>query len=204
MLCVLFARCLSIGYTHLAGGVDYALERRGACLSLYLESSDGAEDWMRNLNFPSAAYRRDGKPIFFAHRGFLEAFRTLIPKIEAPFADPAVRSLQIVGYSHGAALAVLAHEYAWYHRPDLRGSLLGYGFGCPRVLFGFARRALAERWEGFTVVRNIDDAVTHLPPSALGYYHVGRMVEIGARGRYSRIDAHCPENILCELRRAGL
>ena len=203
-LSYLFEKCLSAEYTRVADCVDYAAVRTGTSLSLYFEASDGLCDWRKNLNFPSAAYRRQGSPVFYAHRGFLEAFRALEAPVGAVIMDPHVRSVCLVGYSHGAALAVLAHEYVWYHRPDLRSSLLGYGFGCPRVLFGLHRSSLAERWEKFSVVRNIDDLITHLPAAVLGYYHVGKMIEVGECGRYSRIDAHRPENYLCELRRAGI
>ncbi|MBQ2293894.1 MAG: hypothetical protein II258_00815 [Spirochaetales bacterium] len=49
------------------------------------------------------------------------------------------------------------------------------------------------------MVRNIEDVVTHLPPAALGYRHVGKMLEIGAKGRYSDVDAHKAKNIEKEL-----
>ncbi len=203
-LSFLFDRCLHIPYTHMAGEVSYATERVGSTLYLYLEHSNGALDWMRNLNFPSVAYRRDGHAVFRAHRGFLRAHAILTPTLARIAADRTASSIVTVGYSHGAALAVLAHEYLWYHRADLRPRLTGYGFGCPRVLFGGGREALAERFSGFTVIRNLDDIVTHLPPAALGYYHVGHLLEIGERGRYSRVDAHRPENIAAELARAGM
>ena len=203
-LSYLFSQCLTAPYTRLADGVDVAAERRGGALTLYFEASDGAADWQKNLDFPAAAYRRQGRPVFYAHRGFLRAWRIAEREVAATLADKALRTITVVGYSHGAAIAVLAHEYAWYHRPDLRHSLTGFGFGCPRVLFGSGAARLAERWENFTVVRNIDDLVTHLPPTFLGYRHVGRLLEVGKRGRYTRTDAHRPENIRRELVRAGL
>jgi hypothetical protein len=113
--------------------------------------------------------------------------------------DPEVRAVRIVGYSHGAALAVLCHEYLWFHRPDLRQTLTGFGYGCPRVLWGIPTPALQKRWERFTVIRNREDIVTHLPPALFGYFHVGRMLEIGQKGTYSATDAHRPESILKEL-----
>ena len=196
----LFEECLAVGYTRIGGSVDYAIRRQGSALYLYFASSEGVADWRSNLDFPAAAYKRHGKTVFSAHRGFLAAWRVAEPAIAEAVADPTAASLTVVGYSHGAALGVLAHEYAWYHRKDLRPRLSGVGFGCPRVIFGGAATRLSERWETFTVVRNIDDIVTHLPPAAFGYRHVGRLLEIGARGRYSPIDAHRPENILRELR----
>ena len=103
-------------------------------------------------------------------------------------------------YSHGAALAVLCHEYVWYNRPDLRDLICGYGFGCPRVFWGFRTKKRMQRWERFTVIRNVDDIVTHVPPAIWGYSHVGSMIKIGEKGKYSPVDAHRPENIMAELR----
>ena len=202
LLSALFSRCLRIPYTHLQDGLDYAVCHTAEGTELYLEPSNGALDWLRNLDFPAAAYCREGRAAFYAHRGFLRAHNTLIPILDSLISAPAARPLTLVGYSHGAALALLAYEYVGYHRPDL--SLSGVGFGCPRVLFGLQRKEMQARLAGFLRVRNVDDIVTHLPPAALGYYHVGKEVTVGARGRYSRTDAHRPENILCELLRAGI
>ena len=69
------------------------------------------------------------------------------------------------------------------------------GSAIPRL--GFA--PLARRWERFYVIRNLDDAITHLPPRALGYCHVGNLIEVGVNGKYSAIDAHRPESYLAEL-----
>lgn len=203
-LSYLMDACLHADYTHLPQGVDYAARRVGGQLQLYLEASNGSEDWCHNLDFPAAAYRREGRAVFYAHRGFLSAFSILAPVLDGLLCDQTLGAVLIVGYSHGAALGTLAHEYVWYHRPDLRSRLVGYGFGSPRVLFGTGRRELAPRWEGYTVVRNAGDIVTHLPPAFLGYYHVGELLTVGAEQGYSPTDAHRPENILRELRRAGL
>lgn len=202
LLSELFLRCLRIPYTHLSGGLDYAVCQTPSGVELYLEASDGCSDWQRNLDFPAVAYCRAGQPVFYAHRGFLQAHRALIPILDDLLADKRLHELRIVGYSHGAALALLAYEYVGYCRPDI--VLAGVGFGCPRVLFGVRRRGMQARLSGFLRVKNLDDIVTHLPPAVLGYYHVGRLLELGERGRYSRSDAHRPENILRELYAAGV
>ena len=114
-------------------------------------------------------------------------------------ADEAFQKIVITGFSHGAAIALLCHEYVWYHRPKLRQAIEGYGFGCPRVFWGLKNKRLKQRWENFVVIRNIDDLVTHLPPAFLGYTHVGELLKIGKKGKYTPIEAHFPENILKEL-----
>ena len=199
----LFRRCLNIPYIALGDGADVATERVGDALHIYLEHSNGGEDWRNNLDFPAKPYRRMNDGVWYAHRGFLRVWRRVEDYI-APFAfDPTVRRIITVGYSHGGALAVLCHEYIWYHRPDLRAHIEGYGYGAPRVIWGVLPTDLSRRWERFTVIRNIDDLVTHLPPRVLGYTHVGRLLEIGEKGRYTAIDAHRAENILVELVRMG-
>jgi hypothetical protein len=125
-------------------------------------------------------------------------WKSILPYLEGYLLDLRYRHIICVGYSHGAAIALLCHEYIWYNRKDLIRGLEGYGFGCPRVIYGHAPRE-KERWNSFFVVRNLDDIVTHLPPAILGYRHVGKMINVGKWGKYSRIDAHKSENYLREL-----
>ena len=195
----LFGKCLSAKYRQDGESANYAIERIGDTLYLFFEDSDGAQDWRINLDFPAKAYKRMGRTAWFAHRGFLDAFKRTESYLSEAISDPSVQSIVVAGYSHGAAIALLCHEYIWFNRPDLRASLKGYGFGCPRVLWGIVRTCVARRWESFLVIRNLDDIVTHLPPALLGYSHVGELLEIGARHQYSHIEAHFPENILHEL-----
>ena len=90
------------------------------------------------------------------------------------------------------------HEYVWYKRPEIRDGSFGVGFGCPRVVWGSVPRE-NERRKNFFVIRNLDDLVTHLPPTLFGYRHVGNIVEIGNASNYSMIDAHRSENYITEL-----
>ena len=195
----MMARCLEIRDTHVEGSGDYALDYRCGTLYVYFEKTEGASDWRSNLDFPARAYRRMGTGIWLAHRGFLDVWRGLEPVLAPTLLDKSVLRIIPVGYSHGAALATLCHEYLWYNRPELRESLSGFGFGAPRVLWGAISRRYSARWEGFTVIRNVPDAVTHLPPRTLGFFHVGTMLEIGQGRQYSPIDAHRPESYLSEL-----
>jgi hypothetical protein len=198
----LFYRCVHIAYTHVENGGDFAIERYGNTLYVYLQCSDGSEDWKNNLDFPAVPYRHMGRTVWFAHRGFLRVWKSIEPYLARLILDSAVKKIVTVGYSHGAALAVLCHEYVYFHRPDLHENIFGYGFGCPRVIWGVRTQGVCERWKYFTTVRNLNDLVTHLPPALFGFFHVGKMLEIGARGRYSPIDAHRPEHILTELQLA--
>ncbi len=199
MLYELFLECTHIPYQTAGTAANYAIRRDGDRLYIFFEKSNGAADWKSNLDFPAKAYQHMKHQTWYAHRGFLAVWKTIEPMVRESITDPAVHSIVITGYSHGAAVALLCHEYVWFHRPDLRDATHGYGFGCPRVLFGISPRVCKRRWENFTVIRNIDDLVTHLPPAFLGYAHVGTLLKIGKRGKYNPIDAHREENIAAEL-----
>lgn len=198
----LFLHCTAAQYTHTERDGDFALERVGGTLYVYFQKSNGLADWQSNLNFPAAPVMRNGERVYLAHRGFLAVWQDVWPHIARDLLDATAEKIVITGYSHGAALAVLCHEQVWYARPDLRDSLEGYGFGCPRVFFGIPWPRITHRWDRFLVVRNLDDAVTHLPPVYLGFSHVGHMLTIGRKGAYSPTEAHEKENILRELRAA--
>ncbi len=195
----LFRACLNAEYITVEGGGSFALERRGDTLFVFFEKSDGAQDWLNNLDFSAVAVPYGNmEREWYCHGGFLRVWKSILPYIKGAVLDLEFRGMVAVGYSHGAALSLLCHEYIWYNRPDLRGRVFSYAFGCPRVIFGKADKA-AERWQNFYVIRNIDDIVTHLPPKILGFRHVGKIIRIGKRGKYSKIDAHRQESYLDTL-----
>ena len=194
----LFSECLSRHYRETNVGASWDFERKGEELRIYFEPSNGTRDWLNNLTFHATPYR-EMQPPWQCHAGFLKCWKSVKPQIAELISDPSLHRVLIVGYSHGAALALLCHEFVYFHRSDLRNRLLGLGFGCPRVIYGCVPIAIAQRWERFFVIRNIDDIVTHLPPRALGYCHVGNLVTVGKIGSYNTVDAHRPESYLREL-----
>lgn len=197
----LFEECLSKPYIEVENGASFYSEAEDDDLFIYFEHSNGREDWFNNLSFLAVPYR-DMEPVWKCHSGFLKVWKSTKPYLKDKIKDPRIKRIIIAGYSHGAALAVLCHEYTFYNRPDIRDSIYGFGFGCPRVLFGCAEPDLAKRWDSFRVIRNWGDMVTHLPPSVLGYCHAGRILTIGKEGKYSPIDAHRPESYKAELKYA--
>lgn len=188
-----FNECLAADYRHVEQSGDFALVRQGDALFLYFEKSDGLADWVSNFSFAVRPYR-EMETTWLCHRGFLAVWKAIKPYLELPLADPTVREVTVVGYSHGAAIALLCHEYIWFHRPDLRDHLRGFGFGCPRVLWGFLPAWLSARFQNFIRVVNPRDIVTHLPPAVFGYRHVGQKLALAKTPGLGPIDAHRPEN----------
>lgn len=171
-----FRECLNTKYTHAENSGSYALKWNGSKLYIFFEWSNGREDWKNNFDFPAKPYRKM-KDVWFCHRGFLKVWKSIEPHISEAILDPDVKEIEIVGYSHGGAIAQLCHEYVRFYRPDI--DVRGFGFGAPRVVWGFVKKSVKRRFEGFTVVRNGEDIVTHLPPAVFGFRHICEVQKIG-------------------------
>lgn len=195
-------KCYNAKYIHVENDGDYAIERDGDIVYLLFQQSNSKEDWKNNFDFPAKPYK-DMEIPWKCHRGFLKVWKSIEPYIENTVLDQTVKKFIIIGYSHGAAIATLAHEYVWFHRPDLREhGLEGYGFGCPRCYWGlFIDIELEKRWENFYPIRNCHDIVTHVPPIIFGFRHIGQLISVGKTNQYvirknifKCVDAHRWEN----------
>ena len=175
------------------------IKKVGSRLEIYFECSDGKRDWITNLRFPSVPYK-DMDIEYRVHGGFLKNWKCLEDIILNSISDKNINEIIIVGYSHGGALAMLCHEFCWYHRPDLRDTTRTYGFGAPRVFNGWiVPKKLKCRWKNFKVVRNGLDIITHLPFLLMRFRHVGKIIKIGSIFRHGFINSHRPENYIKEL-----
>ena len=192
----LFTKCINATYLSTPDGGNYSAELDGDTVYLLFEWSRGFLDWFHNFLFPAKPYKRMND-VWFCHRGFLKVWRSMRDEAEAAVAsmiesNPNVRRIVCVGYSHGGAISLLATEDMQYLYGE-RLDVCGYGFGAPRVVWGFLPKAVKKRLSVFNVVRNTPDAVTHLPPLIFGFRHAGRLIKIGTRGEYSPIGAHYPD-----------
>ena len=195
----IFERVLNAEYIELPEyTASYCTEREGETLYILFEKSNGKEDWRNNFAFPAKAYK-EMQDKWYVHRGFLRVFKTIEPHIAPLIEDKTIRRIVVAGYSHGAALALLCHEYCVFHRPDIAPFIDGYGFGCPRVVWWKPNKRVLARFARFTVIRNCRDLVTHLPPRLFGFRHVGTMRKIGDGAKYGQIESHFAENYLTEL-----
>lgn len=107
----LLSRCVSVPYASAGVSANYALQREGQTLYVFFEKSNGANDWKRNLDFPAKPYKRMGRTMWFAHRGFLKVWKELEPILASPLSDPTVKKIVVTGYSHGASVAMLCTKY---------------------------------------------------------------------------------------------
>lgn len=208
----MFMKCLNAKYNHTEiNKGSYFVEYDNSTLYVYFQGSNGDVDWKNNFDFAAEPYR-DMSVKWKAHRGFVRVWKEIEPFIREDIMNPNVQRINIIGYSHGGALAVLAHEYAWFNRPDIRDSIFGYGFEPPRVFCG--RKIpdnLVDRWANFSVFRNGEDLVTHVPPRLFGYKHVGNLVHLNTNRdilvdttyKLKCINEHNSPNVIASLQSEG-
>ena len=175
----LYKHCLALKpyYNHVENDGSYYVVRDGDTLVVFFEWSNGKTDWKNNFNFPARPYRKMGKGFWFCHRGFLRVWKSIEPYIADSLMDPTITHINIVGYSHGGAIAQLCYEYVKFNRPDV--NVFGIGFGSPKVFWGFAWKSVKARFKDFIIVRNGRDIVTHMPPVIFGFRHLGTVFKIG-------------------------
>lgn len=190
-LAQLFQRVLDVRYVELPeNSASYRVSVECGTLFIFFEETNGNEDWKNNFDFFVKPYK-DMEYTWRVHRGFLRVWKTIEPHIVDDIMSSKIKKIVIAGYSHGAAIATLCHEYCRFHRPDIQ--VQGFGFGCPRVIWGHIPQSVKSRFEGFVWIKNGPDIVTHLPPVLFGFRHVGKKLQVGAGQKYGLIRAHYPE-----------
>jgi pimeloyl-ACP methyl ester carboxylesterase len=157
-------------------GYDAPLQR----IQVVLRGSLSIQDWLNNLDFlKEEAYGAAGCTDCRVHRGFLGAFRSLQPGIEASVDALLLRyphaKVAITGHSLGAAMAT--------HAAIALGLVKGldldpvvYTFGQPRVGDPKFAAWFAARFGSWFRVVHWNDPVPHVPPADFGFQHVGREV----------------------------
>lgn len=220
--------CSISEYKHVKNHASFFTERSGTKLTIYFEKSNGKVDWLNNFDFmPDLYYVADtkftpksilawGKELIFGlihtpkkaykdsadswkcHGGFLKVWKSIEPYLVDQINNPMIKEFEVIGYSHGGAIAQLCHEYIKYWRPDAKVS--GYGFGAPRVVWGKPSEAVKKRFEGFVVVRNQKDLITHLPPKCFGFVDICEIKTVGYFS-FGLISDHYPDKYWMALYR---
>ena len=174
--------------------VDVGFQEHGDTLLILFEPSDGSIDWRHNFTFFKKPYHDMEEP-YHVHGGFLKCWRIVKDVVIGKLHERLWKHVVIAGYSHGGALALLAHECAWFELPQLRGGrIITIAFEAPRIYGGWRVNEEVEgRWNGAYVVRNNGDLVTHMPPRALCFSDVGKMVQIKNVPKQGCIHSHAPK-----------
>ncbi len=138
----------------------------------------GSPDQLLNLYIiPRRPRYLDFETNVRAHSGYLaryESVRTeLLRRVFAHRDKPVI----LIGASAGGALATLAFEEVRRLAPDVDVRLITYS--APRVLTRATQRMLTDEEDRIVRVVYANDIVPALPPSFMGYRHLGPQVQIG-------------------------
>lgn len=134
-------------------------------------------DWITDFTIPVG----DGGTA----TGFAAAAALVAQSLDAVLAaSPPGARLYITGHSLGAALAALTAQRLAAVAPERLAAV--YTFGMPRV----GNAAFAQAYEAVLGARTYrmvhgDDLVPTVPPSSLGFHHVGRHLSCPRQGRFS-------------------
>lgn len=100
----MFQDCLNQNYISVENDGDYAIHLEEDTLKIFFEWSNGKVDWKNNFSFAVKPYK-DMKVVWRCHRGFLKVWKSIKPYIKEDIMNPKIKKIEIVGYSHGAAIA---------------------------------------------------------------------------------------------------
>ena len=170
----IFLKAIDSGEKTAGVETQYKVSTDATTVYLAIQGSIQKEDWLANFDFVAIPYRKM-PVVWFCHRGFIKTWKAAREQIIADVLPllPGKR-LVILGYSHGAAIATLAHEDFIF---------LGYDpetwvFGSPRVLW-MPVKLIKDRFSKLHNIQNRGDIVTMVPFGAMGFCHVGEVVHVG-------------------------
>jgi triacylglycerol lipase len=161
---------------------EWGFEIIGKDLVLTFQGSTSQIDWIQNFSFrktrsPSGSYR--------GHRGFIEKYKSIREHvqrvIDGILESFRIEKIYVLGYSQGAAVAVVAAEDIPTMFPRFRNTVYGFGFGTPRVISSLTSDT--SPWKYFVCFQNNNDIVTKVPFRWMFYQGVGLIMQIGDHER---------------------
>ena len=137
-------------------------------------NADDPSDICTDAEAKLVPWRKDGQDdeTVHVHFGFQTALESILPRVMRWLHDNPARTTVLTGHSLGAPLATLAASH--YDQASV------IAFGSPRV----GDDAFGHRLSDRNIVRYVDccDMVCRVPPSLLGYSHVGTEAYINRLG----------------------
>lgn len=170
-------------------------------IQIAFEESNGKFDWFINFLFKGLYKVRPYKNmavIYKTHGGFTLSYKSiqdeLYNKIGEICKEHEVSDIEIFGWSYGGAMTQLCLEDLTYHFIEQRehtewfsnGQALpvitGMTIGAPRVFY----KTITSSWERLQtrlsrliMIANVNDIVTHLPPSIFRSKHILPLYGVG-------------------------
>ena len=125
-----------------------------------------------------APYNRQGIK-WFVHRGIAKIWDSEKDVIRGFIQQAKEKGYTVVisGHSQGGGVALLCHELCWFEKIGA----ITYTFGGLRILFWWGIWNIKSRFKNVFRIVEPGDLVPHVPFSFMGFIHVGKRIEVGAK-----------------------
>lgn len=161
-------------------------------IQIAFEGSKSIFDWIINFFyfglFKIKPYK-NMKIIYKTHIGFTKSYKSIQDELHQQIKDICknneVRDIEIFGHSYGGAMSQLCLEDLTYHYVEQLESpemfrnhvptITAMTIGAPRVFYKVCKKSwerIQTRLSRLILVANVNDLVTHCPPSIVGTKHI--------------------------------
>lgn len=169
----LFLECLVGPWATKGDDVQYKIDLDKRHATVYFQFTESVKDWLDNFDAKIVPYRGAN---WKAHKGFIRKYKSIADELMATLSQ--YESVTFVGYSQGAALAILAHEDYFYRFGKYP---VTYAFACPRVV-SWQSGNIWSRWAFCNIINHRRDLVGHVPLVIMGYRHPVKVSYFGNAG----------------------
>lgn len=170
-------------------------------IQISFQQSSGKFDWFINfLWYPMFRIKpyKNMQTIYKTHMGFTKSYKSvrdeIFAKIEEICKNNEVNDIEVFGWSYGGAMTQLCVEDLTYHfvenqeHKEWFGNktplVTGLTIGAPRVFFKINKKSwetIQKRLTRLIMVANVNDVVTHVPPTFTGAKHIIPLWGVGGK-----------------------
>ena len=156
---------------------EVAIAKNGDQLIFIVVGSNDFFDWVANFMFRKriVPYNGHNKKLK-VHNGFYLSYQIIREKIHMYIKHQDIKSVVVMGQSHGAAVATLMAVDIQYNFPEIElGCILS---GSPRVGNKVFKSSFDNRVPNTMLLRYGNDPVARIPFKFMGYRHVSNEIAI--------------------------
>lgn len=157
-------------------------EHNGQTIFMVLGSND-FKDWVQNFMFRTRVvpYNGNNKKLK-VHNGFYKAYYSIRSKIQMYVKHNDIKSVIVMGQSHGAAVATLMALDIQYNFPETEVACMLTG--SPRVGNKVFVESYNRRVPNTMLFRYGNDPVARIPFKFMGYKHVSKEIAINKTKKF--------------------
>ena len=153
-------------YTKSGADVDWTIKVIDDTVYLLFQETTNKIDWKTNFKFWVKPYKHQKNPMLL-HAGFVNAWKSCNDLIMGELIQVMNfnkgKKLIISGWSHGAALTILAAE-DYHYRTGERPVVINYGAPSIIAPLAFRTKKYLSECMDYRLFSDVNDLVTKIPP----------------------------------------